>query len=697
MDASALLLLLAAQLVQEVPPPQPPPATYGEEIVVTAARVEQRVGEVPASVTVLGRETIERSPAATLDDLLRQVPGFSLFRRTSSVVAHPTSQGVSLRGIGPSGSSRALVLVDGVPLNDPFGGWVAWSRVPLDSIDRIEVVRGGGANLWGSSALGGAIHVLTASPGEKTLRASAGVGNRGTKSAGLFAGHRTGRLGLSVAASAFDTEGWETVRRDQRGPIDIPATSENRTLSGKLEVAAGEALIALHAGLFSEERGNGTPLTGNSTDADHVAVTASWGASWGDWQASLFSRRQTFSSTFSAQAPDRASELPSLDQFDVGADDLGLGLQGSWQVAERHLLSAGADARRVRGETNEDFRFVENRFTSRRAAGGEHLLAGLWLQEVFSLSSAWQVTAGGRLDFWQSVGGFRRERSLETGAALRDESFPDRDHLALHPRLGLLYRASGDVSLRGALYRSFRAPTLNGQFRPFRVRNDITEADPGLRPERLDGAEIGMDLERGALLAKLTAFWSEIADPIANVTLGSAGEGPATIAPCGFVPAGGICRQRRNLGRARVRGVEAEARLRPRRFWELAASALWTDGRIVEAAEQPELEGRRLAQAPRAQASFQVAYARPERIDLALQARAVGSQFEDDLNTLPLAGFTVVDLSAARELRRGWAVVLNVENLLDTEVEAGRTAEGLVSVGTPRLYRLGLRVRPALP
>ena len=78
------------------------------------------------------------SPALTLDDFLRRVPGFTLFRRTSSLVAHPTAQGVSLRGVGPSGASRSLVLADGIPLNDPFGGWVYWSRVPapLDRSDR---------------------------------------------------------------------------------------------------------------------------------------------------------------------------------------------------------------------------------------------------------------------------------------------------------------------------------------------------------------------------------------------------------------------------------------------------------------------------------------------------------------------------------------------------------------------------------
>src|SRR5581483_4965368 len=115
------------------------PPSILETVVVTPGRQEQRLGDTPASVNVLTEEQIQSSPAVIADDVLRQVPSFSLFRRTSSLVAQPTTQGVSLRGIGPSGQSRTLVLLDGVPFNDPFGGWVYWTRVPLLSVDRVEI------------------------------------------------------------------------------------------------------------------------------------------------------------------------------------------------------------------------------------------------------------------------------------------------------------------------------------------------------------------------------------------------------------------------------------------------------------------------------------------------------------------------------------------------------------------------------
>jgi outer membrane cobalamin receptor len=135
-----------------------------EPVVVSAGRVEQALRDVPANVTVLTRDDIGRSAAQTVDDLLRQISGFSLFRRSSSLVANPTAQGVSLRGIGPSGGSRTLVLLDGVPFNDPSGGWVYWSEVPLESIERIEVVRGDRSAPYGNYALGGVINIVTRNP-----------------------------------------------------------------------------------------------------------------------------------------------------------------------------------------------------------------------------------------------------------------------------------------------------------------------------------------------------------------------------------------------------------------------------------------------------------------------------------------------------------------------------------------------------
>src|SRR5206468_8977749 len=137
------------------------PTNVTGEVTVTATRTNTRLEETAASIVVLGPKELETTAAMTLDDSLRQVPGFSLFRRTGSRTANPTTQGVSLRGVGASGASRAVVLADGIPLNDPFGGWVYWGRIPRESLSHIEVLRGGASGLYGSGALGGIVNINT--------------------------------------------------------------------------------------------------------------------------------------------------------------------------------------------------------------------------------------------------------------------------------------------------------------------------------------------------------------------------------------------------------------------------------------------------------------------------------------------------------------------------------------------------------
>ena len=146
--------------------PAPTPGkTHQEESNVTATGIAAPAGALPSAVTVVGSAELEHAAAIALDDVLRGVPGFTLFRRSSSRTANPTAQGATLRGLGGSATSRALVLADGVPMIDPFGGWVHWSRVPAVALDRVEVVRGGASGLYGAGALAGVVQLFRRTPG----------------------------------------------------------------------------------------------------------------------------------------------------------------------------------------------------------------------------------------------------------------------------------------------------------------------------------------------------------------------------------------------------------------------------------------------------------------------------------------------------------------------------------------------------
>lgn len=692
--AVGIFPLMLAFPVDEGSAQAPPEEVFRlDQVVVTATRTEQKLKDVPENVTVLTKEDIQLSAAQTVDDLLRQIPGFSLFRRSSSLVTHPTAQGVSLRGVGPSGVSRTLVLLDGIPLNDPFGGWVYWSKVPMESIERIEVVRGGGSGVWGNYALGGVINIITERPQKRTLKFDGEGGTRGTVNLDLFASDLIGPVGLAVEGNYFNTEGYKIIREDQRGAIDINADSEHKTFNGKLEYALSpNTTLSLYGSFFTEGRGNGTPFTNNATDAGYIGGGANVKTPGGsDWKLAVFSHLQTFKSTFSSPAPDRNSETPALDQFDVPSTAVGTILQWSKQIHQSHLLLAGTDLRWIEGETNEDFRFVSGQFTRRRKAGGEQQLAGVFLQDIFTPTPRWQVVIGGRLDLWRSFDAARIERDLQTGAITLDQTFADRTRLAVSPRVGVHYQAADRLSLRSSFYQAFRAPTINELFRPFRVRNDITEANAGLDPERLIGGEAGVDYFIAKnLLGRLTGFWNEVEDPIANVTIGT---GPGTIPPCGFVPAGGVCRQRQNLDRTRIRGIEFELEYRPHTYWTVSGSYLFNETEVLSAPNQPALEGKRIAQVPKHQFTVKLSFTHPALLNVSVQGRFVGDQFEDDLNTLKLGDFFVVDLFLSRQIMKGWEAFLAVENLFDRTYEVGKTADGIVTIGAPVLVHGGIQAR----
>ena len=180
------------------------------------AATRQRSRQASASSA---SEDIQRRPALVPDDLLRQLPEFSLFRRSSSVSAHPTSQGVSLRGIGPSGVSRSLVLLDGVPFNDAFGGWVYWTALPMESAERIEVVNGASSSLYGSYAMGGVLNVVTRPPERRTFGVKTQYGSRAQPEGGFSRAATSGARSAcrSTAASSTPT-GMRNVLAVAAGP-----------------------------------------------------------------------------------------------------------------------------------------------------------------------------------------------------------------------------------------------------------------------------------------------------------------------------------------------------------------------------------------------------------------------------------------------------------------------------------------------
>ena len=499
---------------------------HRETVVVTAARREQALGEAVSLVSVLDAEDLRRSPALVLDDHLRRIPGFSLFRHSSSLSSHPTTQGVSLRGIGPSGTSRSLVLFDGIPLNDPFGGWVYWNRIPTLALEQVEVARGATSQLYGSSALGGTLQLRSLEPGPGRFEIMAEVGNRETYDVSALASEKKGDWGYLLSGRVFDTGGFFIVSEEERGAVDTPARVEFQSFLGKVEYKRAHAGV----NLFREKRNNGTQIQENNS----WLALVDGGLEGSTWRLRLYSQFQELNSTFSRVLPDRSQEFKTADQHFPSS---GFGSSFTWQPSGEILL--GADWRQAHWEEE-----VQN-------------LSGVFAQYLESVHPRLDVLVGARFDVWEN-------QSTET---------------SFNPRAGLLFRADPAVTVRGSLYRGFRAPTLNELYRPFRTGNILTQANPGLAEEHLWGFEGGVDIHPSpALLIRLNGFWNTLEDPVSNVTVSVSPEL--------------ILRQRQNLGSGTIKGVEAEALRRLTSRWALRASYLYSQAVVDET-------GRLFPQVPR--------------------------------------------------------------------------------------------------
>ncbi len=662
------------------------PASASEQVTVSAARTEVRLSETPGSTILLTSTDVTATPALRVDDVLRQVPGFSLYRRSDSRTANASNQGVSLRGLGGTAASRALVLEDGLPLVDAFGGWVYWDRVPRASLATVEVFRGGASNLYGSDALGGVVQFMTRQPERPAFTLETSYGNERTPDLSFWTGTRVGKWDLSLASELFRTDGYIIVPTWQRGSVDTPANSEDATVDLTIGHQLGEkGRVFARGSFYTEFRHNGTPIQTNDTRMGEGAVglDRQFGSS-DSVTFRAYGQVQGYDQRFSSIAANRNSE--SLTNLQYVPEQAGGGAaQWTHFLGTHQTLIAGMDLMEVMGASDEQL-FSAGTHTRNNASGGRQRILG-WFGEDLVRVNKWTIILAGRFDDWNNF----NASSICTpvsGACTTSPSvlYPSRSDFAFSPRLSVLRALSRNVSVTASMYRAFRAPTLNELYRSFRVANILTLNNPFLNAERLTGAEAGMNvtaLER-TLDLRGTFFWSDIVDPVQNVTTNP------TSSP--------VLRQKENLGRIRSRGLELDGVVHVGRDVQLSAGDEFTAATVVNYTVPPgeiSLLGKNVAQVPRNVFTWEARYWNPSRIMLSVQGRFVGNQYDDDLNLYTLGRLYTMDLQIGRNVTRNLEVFAAAENILDERYNVANTptASGsLFNIGPPLLYRIGLRL-----
>ncbi len=680
--ASALLafLPLASAQVETMDP-----------VTVSATRSPEPRSRVPLSVEVLPADAFLDPSSPTVDGALRSMADFSLFRRNDSMTANPTTQGVSLRGLGPSGTSRSLVLLDGVPLNDPFGGWVPWSLVPVESLAGAELVPGGGASAWGNAALGGVIQLFSAVPAAGSGNAVLRAADFGTESAGVSEALAAGAGTLELRGAAFSTAGAVLVAPEGRGPVDIAAASRHNLQSARWRGPLGPgAQLVVTVRRFEEWRDNGTPYQQNRLRQLFGSVAVSGGAGPSRaWSATAYVQDQGSSQAFSSVNAARTAETPASDQFDVPATAVGLAGSATLSDTSGGSTTLGADLRDVRGETREDYLYSKGAYTARRFAGGSQAFEGLYAERSQPLGPGLHAMAGVRLDRWENTDGHLRTSSIASGSLTQDSRFQDSSGTEFSPSAGITWDPSGELRLHAAAQRAFREPTLNELYRPFRQGTTTTLANAALKTEHADTAEAGATWTRGAVRFALTAFAARLEDPVANVTLA---QGPGNFPLFGTLAAGAVGQERLNLGRVDTRGVEVSLQWRPLESLKVELSAIDESARVGSAPVAPSLFGRATPEVPRWSGSLGLTWHPAGRLYASVRVRSSALQYDDDQNQLPLAAYSAVDASLRFAVSPHAEVFAGVDNAGNARVETAHSAAGVYSLAPPRTAGAGVRL-----
>jgi outer membrane receptor protein involved in Fe transport len=642
-----------------------------DSVTVTADRGLVGVSDSATSVAVVSAQQMDAQPGLTLDDKLHEVAGFQLFRRTSSWTANPTTEGVSLRGLGSTAASRTLVVSDQVPLNDPFGGWIHWDEIPSLGIDAVKLLRGGAADLYGSSAIGGVVDVVPVMPVKPGFEVKTDVGGATENTADesvLLAGVMR-RMAMLAAYSGLRTGGYIPTAPGLRGTVDVPANvhQESRRVVLRTARAVRGVRGFVLGNVLNEARGNGTPLQINGTRLWRYEGGVDVDGGWGHGVVRVYGSREAFRQSFSSIAANRDSEtLTSVHE--TPADEVGLVAQGA-KTLGAVTAALGVDVRDVRA-TDDATAVASGVVTSTSARQRE---TGGYADAIWE-PKGWSVSGSVRVDSFRT---FDARQVVSNVAGVK--GLPELDELMVSPRLGLVRKLGHGLLLTGTGFRAFRGPTMNELYRTGQVGQQITLANDALLAERAMGFEFGGEEVGRAGRLRATYFWTEVNRPISAVELSQTATTQLL--------------ERQNLGQIRSRGAMVEGQtagwhgLDASFGYQLAVATVTAFN--SSSAAQTNLTGKWIPEVPREMVTATANYVQPKFASLHVIASYEGREFDDAANQYLLHPYARVDVSAERQLGRGFSVYAGAQNVLNRMIDAGLTP--ILTLAAPRLVQGGVR------
>ncbi len=655
------------------------PAVAAEAVTVTAYREPLGELESPATTRTLLRVDLQTAAPITMDGQVRELPGVELFRRSSSLVANPSSQGLSLRGLGSTSASRTLITADDVPLNDPVGGWIHWAEEPELAVRSIEVVRGGASDLYGSSAIGGVMNVDLLRPASSLAELRSSYGMLGTYDTSLLGQTKLGPWGLMGAGGALGTDGFIQEAPWQRGPVDKNSNVHAQNGLVLVEHAQGPLRLFARGSGFNEARDNGTAYQKNGTRLWRYAAGGDWQTpSEGTLALRLYGSaehyRQTFSSISSLPkfgdptCSYRCGEIPSKFAR-IPDDELGAAVHWSQPMGTGLVALAGADVHDVRVWDREQSFGNNAALTNLSAHQRDSGLYGelLWTRD------GWTVAGSARVDWFQNYDGNKRTWT-GTGWTPAATQPPHWEQTAFDPRLGLSRKLGTHWAVSASGFRAFRAPTPNELYRSTQVGNQLTLPNGNLKSERATGWETGLASQWRWGTVRGSYFLTQINRPISAVTI-NPNSSP-------------ILLMRENLAQIESKGLSLDFGLAPRRWLAVDGGYQYAHATVTRGATDL---GHWIPEVARNLGTLNVRAFKPRIGTLSLQSRMSGRQYDDDANKFLLHGYFRLDAYGSHSFGSRLELFAAGENLFDRDIEVAKTPT--TTLGMRRMVRAGFNVK----
>jgi outer membrane receptor protein involved in Fe transport len=654
------------------------PSAVSQQITVTATRSSIDLPATANTIYALTASDLTTYPATELDDKLRQQAGFELFRRSSSRVQNPTSQGISLRGLGSTAASRTLVLQNSVPMNDTFGGWIHWDEIPAEAVDAVTIATGGGSDLYGSSALGGVIDVLPAQPTSALIDASALGGGQHTSSLDVRGDIGNQQWRQLLAADSYRTAGYIVTAPAVAGPVDVPANVHYQAVRSETDrIFANTNRAFLIGNMLNEARGNGTPLQTNGTRLWRYIAGDDWtsGANPGTSKATgrvrLFGSNEAYRQTFSSINATRTTETLTRLQH-VRTQELGASSDAALALSPIAFVM-GADARDIRGTDNETPISAGLPSGIADTSARQRFIGGFGEALASRHAGIFKNTSGAlslRLD---SVSNLDTRTINQTIPQPTTTTItPNRSEFIASPRLGIVRQITSTATLHASVFRAFRTPTMNELYRTGQVGAQITQANSQLLSERATGWEIGAAYTSPASLIALsgTYFWTQINRPVSAVLISTNNY------------------MRENLGQILSQGTELHLNLRPTHPLSATLEYQYAHAVVTRFSAQPTLVGNWIPEVPRHSFTAQLRAANPRIGSITLAARASGQAWDDSANTFLLNAFFQFDLAARHDFGQHWTASAILDNLFNQRADVARTP--ILTLSSPFLAEGGV-------